>query len=419
MLSDYTADSAPRAVCPVVGTDEHLLGLITHMACISRDDTVVDIGCGDGRMLVHAARQYRCKCTGFDVRDSCLKDTRLGAERAGVGHLVDAVNFDIMDLPKYATSPIWSAASVIYAYLLPFMVCHLEPILRQAVDAGKLVILYCSTGSRVRRPGAPPAGNVIGDLRPVAQAALGRLRMYCNPGVLASRGVGRKAIDAASSKSGSASAAAAAFSGLSSAPPPALAAALCSGLPRLATCLEATETQQIQLGPPRSASGTLLPRLCTPLLVSTPRPGPRPPAALLLAPLSITRPDTARVILGRLPNTLLADARAEARAEVAADNRSVANNLVARYRVTSMRMRDARAETEAANGTVIENSRSPRGARRGAGACSGADLELARLRSLGNSLPSMPSMPNAALGRGLQQSILPMPRLATQLPRVC
>ena len=321
MLSDYTADSAPRAVCPVVGTDEHLLGLITHMACISRDDTVIDIGCGDGRMLVHAARQYKCKCTGFDVRDSCLKDTRLGAERAGVGHLVDAVNFDIMDLPKYATSPIWSAASVIYAYLLPFMVCHLEPILRQAVDDGKLVILYCSTGSRVRRPGAPPAGNVIGDMRPVAQAALGRLRLYCNPGVLASRGVGRKGIDAASStiKSGSASAAAAAFSSLSSAPPPPLAPAPSSCLLRLATCREATETEQIEpSGPSRSASGTLLPRLftpllaspssdpvpctllprlCTPLLASTPQPGSisgsrPPPAGLLLAPLSSTRCDT-------------------------------------------------------------------------------------------------------------------------------
>ena len=208
-----------------------------------------------------------------------------------------------------------------------------------------------------------------------------------------------------------------------------------------------------------------------------------------------------------LPHTLLADARAEARAELEADNRSVANNLVARYRAirltsltrltrttdhgsriirlirlthvshgpptndlpglrrlsshyppilppllpihllpqtsyhllvhtscfllltscllplsplaryhaTSMRMRDARAETEAANGTVKDNSRSPRRA----GAGGGADLELARLRSLGNSLPSMTSMPKVALGRGLQQPIMPMPRVITPLPRVC
>ena len=251
MLSDYNLDTtyhlAPRAVCPVVGTESHLLGLITHMACISPDDTVVDIGCGDGRMLVHAARQYNCKCTGFDVRDSCLEDTRLGAERAGVGHLVDAVNFDIMDLPKFATSPIWSAASVVYAYLLPFMTRHLEPVLRQAIDAGKLVILYCSTGCRVRRPGAPPAGNTIGDMRPVAEAALGRLRLYCNAGVVASRGIDRKDAGATSSKT----------------------------LPNLS-----------------SAAG-LLPRLSTPLQASSLQPGSMPSGGLLLAPSQPSmRPDT-------------------------------------------------------------------------------------------------------------------------------
>ena len=40
--------SHPKAVCPVVGTEQHLLGMVTHLACISSEDIVVDLGCGDG-----------------------------------------------------------------------------------------------------------------------------------------------------------------------------------------------------------------------------------------------------------------------------------------------------------------------------------------------------------------------------------
>lgn len=177
---------SPRAVCPVVGTESNLLGLITHLAGVERDDVLLDIGCGDGRLLVHAARQCHCRCVGVDVRPGCLQETRLAAEKAGVSHLVTAVDFDMMQ-DSFASLPHWPKISVIYAYLLPDCTLKLAPVLHRAVEEGKVVVLYCSTGSRVRRSNAPAAGNVIGDMRPAAQAALGRLRLYCLPGVLAHR----------------------------------------------------------------------------------------------------------------------------------------------------------------------------------------------------------------------------------------
>ena len=60
----------PRACCPVVATDQNLFGVITNMADLSQDDVLVDIGCGDGRFLAHAARTCRCRCIGLDVRPS-------------------------------------------------------------------------------------------------------------------------------------------------------------------------------------------------------------------------------------------------------------------------------------------------------------------------------------------------------------
>lgn len=69
--------------------------------------------------------------------------------------------------------------------VMPHMTLKLEPLLRRAVCAGKRVLLYCSTGARVRRPGAPDAGNQIGDLAPAVTEMMGELRLYCNDEVLA------------------------------------------------------------------------------------------------------------------------------------------------------------------------------------------------------------------------------------------
>ena len=181
----------PIAVAPVVGTEQHLLGVITHIASVKDDDLLVDLGCGDGRLLVHAALRCRCKCLGVDIRASCLEDTRRAAEAAGVSHLVRALEFDMMNqMALERDLPEWKAATVIYAYLVPAVIRRLEAVLRRAVDDGKVVVLYCSSGSRVRRSNAPAAGNIIGDLQPATQAVMGRLRLYARDDVLAARGLG-------------------------------------------------------------------------------------------------------------------------------------------------------------------------------------------------------------------------------------
>ena len=168
-----------------------------QIARVNSDDCVMDIGCGDGRLLVHAAQRCKCRCVGIDIRQSCLEDTRLSAERGGVSDLVEAILFDMMEDPDaFVRHTWWTNTTVVYAYLLPDVTQRMQPIFRRAVDEGKMVILYCSSGSRVRRPNAPPAGNVIGDLVPAAQAMMGRVRLYCKSDVLARRlsesdGVGR------------------------------------------------------------------------------------------------------------------------------------------------------------------------------------------------------------------------------------
>jgi hypothetical protein len=92
------------------------------------------------------------------------------------------VDQDLMDLD--GLQRILGRATVIYAFLLPHLIREIEPVLLQAVADGKRVVLYCSTGSRVRRldalsrAAAGKAGNALGELVPSLESCFGRLRCY-------------------------------------------------------------------------------------------------------------------------------------------------------------------------------------------------------------------------------------------------
>ena len=96
---------------------ENVVGLVIHLAAISADDVFMDLGCGDGAVLLQVAARCGCRCVGVDVRPECLEAVRLGAAQRGVAHLVEAVQLDMMT--ELEAAPAWREASVVYGYLLP------------------------------------------------------------------------------------------------------------------------------------------------------------------------------------------------------------------------------------------------------------------------------------------------------------
>jgi len=92
----------------------------------------VDLGCGDGRVLVRAAKKLGVYCIGFEINPNLALLAHRRAKDFGVGHLVDVVCADIFTLD-------FSRFNVIYVYTFPTILEKLS----------KKIIEECSEGTRV------------------------------------------------------------------------------------------------------------------------------------------------------------------------------------------------------------------------------------------------------------------------------
>jgi len=95
------ADSAagPLSISPFVPCAPSRIPYILQAARISAADIVCDLGCGDGAILVEAARRCGCRCLGLDIDAPCLEAARRKAEEAGVAHLCHWARCDLLALP--------------------------------------------------------------------------------------------------------------------------------------------------------------------------------------------------------------------------------------------------------------------------------------------------------------------------------
>jgi SAM-dependent methyltransferase len=71
---------------------------LLQLASVTKDDVVYDLGCGDGRVAILAARKYGAKSVGVDVDLKRIADARANAESAGVSNLVRFTSPDGADL---------------------------------------------------------------------------------------------------------------------------------------------------------------------------------------------------------------------------------------------------------------------------------------------------------------------------------
>jgi len=103
-----------------------------ELAEVKKDDLVYDLGCGDGRIVVTAAKRYGCKAVGYDIDPQRVKESLENVEKENVGHLVRIEEKDIFTLDL-------SKANVITLYLLPSLNVKLIPQLEKLKPGSRIV----------------------------------------------------------------------------------------------------------------------------------------------------------------------------------------------------------------------------------------------------------------------------------------
>jgi len=115
-----------------VPTPHSVVDQMLKLAKVTKKDVVYDLGCGDGRIVIAAAKKYGCKAVGFDIDPKRVKESRENVKKAGVQHLVTIKQADIFKLDL-------RGATVITLYLLPSLNVKLIPQLKKLKPGCRIV----------------------------------------------------------------------------------------------------------------------------------------------------------------------------------------------------------------------------------------------------------------------------------------
>ena len=115
-----------------VGTPYDLISTMLQMAGIKKTDTIYDLGCGDGRILVLAAQKYGVQGVGYDIDPQRVNESRRNVSKNNVQNLVKIIQADIftLDLEK---------ADVMPLYLHPDMMRQLVPQVEKMKPGSRIV----------------------------------------------------------------------------------------------------------------------------------------------------------------------------------------------------------------------------------------------------------------------------------------
>jgi tRNA G37 N-methylase Trm5 len=125
---------APQ-LAPYVPTPQDVVERMLALANVQKTDFVVDLGCGDGRIPVTAAKKYGARGLGVDIDPVRIAEANANAKAAGVEHLVE---FKLQDALKTDVTN----ATVITTYLLSASNLRLRPILTKQLKPGSRIVTH-------------------------------------------------------------------------------------------------------------------------------------------------------------------------------------------------------------------------------------------------------------------------------------
>lgn len=122
-------------IVPYVPTPQEVVDRMLELAQVKKGDVVYDLGSGDGRIVVTAAKKYGVKAIGFEIDPQRIKESHENIKKAGVEQLVEIRQQDIRTVDL-------SGATVLTMYLLPEVNLMIRPNIWKQMKPGSRIVSH-------------------------------------------------------------------------------------------------------------------------------------------------------------------------------------------------------------------------------------------------------------------------------------
>jgi SAM-dependent methyltransferase len=120
---------------PFVPTAHPVVDAMLKLAHTKKTDVVYDLGCGDGRIVIAAAKRYGTHGVGIDINPERIREANANARREGVQDLVRFEERNVYDADL-------REATIVMLYMLPEINLKLQPKLRRELKPGARIVSH-------------------------------------------------------------------------------------------------------------------------------------------------------------------------------------------------------------------------------------------------------------------------------------
>jgi cyclopropane fatty-acyl-phospholipid synthase-like methyltransferase len=125
----------PNEEIPFIPTPIEVIDRMLELAEVKKGDVVYDLGSGDGRIVIRAAKKFGVRAVGIEMDSWLLDKARKAAKAEGVSHLVEFRNEDALKADI-------SRATVVTLYMLPWFNEAMKPNFKKMLKPGARIVAH-------------------------------------------------------------------------------------------------------------------------------------------------------------------------------------------------------------------------------------------------------------------------------------
>src|SRR5579863_10060220 len=122
-------------LAPYVNSPARVVDRMLDLASIRPGETVYDLGCGDGRILIEAVQKFKAKAIGIEISPKIVAEARSHIKKAGVADRAQVIQGDLLETDL-------TGADVVTIYLATSLNEELRPRLEKFLKPGARVVSH-------------------------------------------------------------------------------------------------------------------------------------------------------------------------------------------------------------------------------------------------------------------------------------